>query len=177
MSRTAMFLFVICALLGLARVVGAEGETNAPAAQATETTPAAAVDQPAIEPAAPEQVMSMEDLTRDITFEKVVEGLDGQKNTQLFVQQFWKNVFGKELVSSGEVVDVRPAKGQAEVQVCNKAKPCAERLNLRLIVPMQSQAAVLRRGQQINFKGYIESYRPCRGGGIILTLKNVELLP
>ena len=70
--------------------------------------------------------------------------------------QFWKNISGKELNSSGEVIDVRPSKGAAEVDVANKSKPSVERINIRLIVPTVDQASVLKRGQQIKFKGYID---------------------
>ncbi len=169
---------VVClsfALLPMMNAVAQGGAAGA-AAEAPAVAPATEA-APAVESDAPAEVPSMENLTREITFEKIIEGLDPRKNTQLFVQQFWKNIFGKELTTSGEVVDVRPAKGQAEVSVANKSKPTVERINIRLIVPSLDQAAVLKRGQQINFKGYIDNYKDYRGGGIVLVLKNVEFLP
>jgi hypothetical protein len=178
MSRLVVFLSVACLSLSLCSILNAaaQGGAAGAAAEAPAVAPATA-PTPAAEATAPAEISSMENLTREITFEKVIEGLDPRKNTQLFVQQFWKNIRGKELTTSGEVIDVRPAKGQAEVDVANKSKPTVERINLRLIVPSLDQAAVLKRGQQIKFKGAIDNYKDYRGGGIVVTLKNVELLP
>jgi hypothetical protein len=169
-----MSRILVCLSFALLPVMSTFAQDGAAGAAAEAPAVEAA---PAVETAAPAEVPSMENLTREITFEKVYEGLDPRKNTQLFVQQFWKNIFGKELTTTGEVIDVRPAKGQAEVDVANKSKPAVERINLRLIVPSLDQAAVLKRGQQIKFKGYIDNYKDYRGGGIVVTLKNVEFLP
>ena len=173
MSRLVMFLSAACLSLSLCPILNAHAQGAAgAAAQAPATAAAPAADQ-----AAPATVPSMDDLTKELTFEKVVEGLDEHKNTQLFVMQFWKSISGKELTSSGEVIDVRPSKGAAEVDVANKSKPSVERINIRLIVPTVDQASVLKRGQQIKFKGYIDNYRNAKGGATVVTLKNVELLP
>ncbi|MEW6109142.1 MAG: hypothetical protein AB1632_08290 [Nitrospirota bacterium] len=109
-------------------------------------------------------------------FQKVVDNLDLRKNTKLHVREYWKEIEGKEVVWSGIVFDVRGGRGKAEVLVANKIRPAVRGYNIALIVYDVSRAAKLKKGQRIKFKGYLHGYSAGRHGGIVITLRDAEIL-
>jgi hypothetical protein len=103
--------------------------------------------------------------------------LDTSKNTKLAVTEYWKSVMGKEYGSSGVVVDVRGRRNMAEVRIFDRGRQSmAGGYNLVLLVPNIDSAVKLRKGDQIRFKGYLASYRSGRQGGVVVTLKDAEVL-
>ena len=106
----------------------------------------------------------------------VFDNVDLQKNTKLHVEEYWKTVNGQEYKAAGRVVDVRRDRGGAEVFVAVKSRMTFRDYNVVLEVPDVSQAADLKRRQDIRFRGVLSNYRSDRDGGSILTLKGAEIL-
>jgi len=109
--------------------------------------------------------------------DEIFTALDASKNTKLAVTEYWKSVMGKEYQSSGIVVDVRGKRNMAEVRVFDRGRQSlAGGYNLVLLVPNIDAAVKLRKGDQTRFKGYLASYRSGRQGGVVVTLKDAEVL-
>lgn len=106
----------------------------------------------------------------------VFNNLDLQKNTRLHVEEYWKTVNNQERLCEGMVTDVRRDRGGAEVFVAVPSRITFRDYNVVLTVPDVTVAAALNRRQTIRFKGVLASYRAGREGGVILTLRGVEIL-
>jgi hypothetical protein len=106
----------------------------------------------------------------------VFNNLDLQKNTRLHVEEYWKTANNQERTCEGMVVDVRRDRGGAEVFVAVPSRITFRDYNVVLTVPDITAAADLNRRQMIRFKGVLASYRAGREGGVILTMRGVELL-
>lgn len=106
----------------------------------------------------------------------VFNNLDLQKNTRLHVEEYWKTVNNQERTCEGMVADVKRDRGGAEVLVAVPSRITFRDYNVVLTVPDVSAAADLSRRQKIRFKGVLASYRAGRDGGVILTLRGVEIL-
>ena len=106
----------------------------------------------------------------------VFNNLDLQKNTRLHVEEYWKTVNNQEHSCEGMVVDVQRDRGGAEVLVAVPSRITFRDYNVILTVPDVTVAADLKRRQTIRFKGVLASYRAGRDGGVILTLRGVEIL-
>ncbi len=110
------------------------------------------------------------------SFQAVVDNLNINKNTKLHVKEYWKGIEGQEVVWSGVVVDVKGGRGKAQVMVHNKTRPSVKGSNIIIIVHDISKAAKLKKGQNIRFKGMLHNYSQGRGGGIVITLRESDIL-
>lgn len=108
--------------------------------------------------------------------DEVFENLDKQSNTDLHVEEYWKTVNGKDYTAAGRVVDVRRDREGAEVFIAVPSRITLDAHNVVLLVPDVSQAAALKRRETVRFKGFLSDYKCGRNGGVVLTLKGVDIL-
>ena len=112
-----------------------------------------------------------------MSFKEFSEHLDLTKNTSLHVKHYWVKAKGKTFTWTGKVVDVKGGRGKAEIHVANSATPTHKGFNLILVSYQMDNAAALKVGQEIKFKGQVYNYKGKRGRPIIVYMNNVEILP
>ena len=111
------------------------------------------------------------------SFKEFFEHLDLTKNTSLHVKHYWKKNRGKTFTWTGKVVNVKGKRGKAEICVANSEAPTYKGFNLILISYQIDNAAALKIGQEIKFKGQVYNYKGKHGKPIIVYVNNVEILP
>lgn len=113
---------------------------------------------------------------KEITFQDFVNNINLKKNTSLHVENFWTINKGKSFTWTAKVVNVKGSRGKAEIQAANEKSPLYKGFNLILVTYQKADAANLKIGEQIKFKGTVYNYRN-RSGAIIVYVNNVQLLP
>ncbi len=113
---------------------------------------------------------------KGLSFGYVYDNLDLKKNTKLYTREFWKEVEGKEVVWKGIVFDVRGGRGKAKVYVVNKKRAPVKGYNIILVIYDISNAAKLKKGQKIRFRGYLHNYKSGKRGGVVIILRDAEIL-
>ena len=112
-----------------------------------------------------------------MTFKEFVTHLDLTKNTSLHVEHFWVKNKGQLFTWTGKVVDVKGGRGKAEIRAANADALLYKGFNLILVTHQKADAAALKVGQQIKFRGQVYNYKGRRGNPVIVYMNNVELLP
>lgn len=110
-----------------------------------------------------------------IVFGQVVDGLDGQKNTKLHVEEYWKSIKGQEVTWSGEVTDVDGGSSKARVFVADKSRPLYKGYNIIVTTFDVAKAANLKKGQRVRFKGILDDYDSKKPGAVV-KLKEAQIL-
>jgi hypothetical protein len=111
----------------------------------------------------------------DITMAQVVKGVSGDGNTKLAAEQYWKSVEEKEVTWSGEVVDVKGGRNEANVYVADKSQPLYKGYNIVVKTHDVEKAGSLKKGQPVRFTGALERYNVKRVGAVI-TVRKARLL-
>ena len=114
---------------------------------------------------------------QEMTFKDYSEHLNLAKNTDLHVKNFWAKTKNKFYTWTGKVVDVKGGRGKAEIHVANGDVPTANGINLVLVTYQMDNAAALKVGQEVKFKGQVYNYKGRRGSPVIVYMNNVEILP
>ncbi len=109
------------------------------------------------------------------SFAQIVDHLDGNKNTKLHVQEYWKGIKGQEVTWTGEVYDVQGGSSKAKVYVADKSRPLHKGYNIVVITHDISKAANLKKGQRFRFKGILEDY-DSKNPGAVIELKEAQIL-
>ena len=109
-------------------------------------------------------------------FGQVIDNLDLKKNTKLHVQEYWRAVDGKEVRWAGQVLDVKGGGSRAKIWLADKSRPTYKGYNIVLTMDEVGQAAKLKKGQHVRFKGFLSDYDANRRGGAVITLRDAELL-
>lgn len=112
-----------------------------------------------------------------VSFKEFVSHLDLTKNTSLHVEHFWEMNKGKSFIWTAKVVDVKGGRGKAEILAANDEAQVFKGYNLVLVTHLKGDAAALKVGQQIKFRGLTYNYKGHRGNPIIVYMNNVEFLP
>lgn len=112
-----------------------------------------------------------------MTLKEFVSHLDLTKNTTLHVEHFWEHHKGKSYTWTAKVVDVKGGRGKAEIHAADDTVKLYKGFNLILVTFQRTDAAALKVGQQIRFRGQVYNYKGRRGNPIIVYMNNVELLP
>ena len=102
----------------------------------------------------------------NLTFAEVVDGVD-QKHTKLNVQEFWNRVKDQEVTWSGDVFDVEGGKSQVRILVTDKSRPLYKGYNIRVVTHDFAKGSSLKKGQQIRFKGVLNSFHSKDAGAVI----------
>lgn len=108
--------------------------------------------------------------------EEAFNNLDLQKNTKLHVEEYWKTINNQERTCEGLVVDVQRNRSGTEVFVAVPSLITPRDYNVVLTVSDVAQAAALKRGQNIRFKGTLSNYKAGRDGGVILSFRGGAIL-
>jgi hypothetical protein len=111
----------------------------------------------------------------DITLGQIVKGVSGEGNTKLAAQAYWKTVDEQEVTWSGEVVEVKGGRNEANVYVADKSQPLYKGYNIVVKTNDVEKAASLRKGQSIRFSGELENYKVKRVGAVV-TVRKARLL-
>ncbi len=107
------------------------------------------------------------------SFAGVYDGLDPSKNTELFIREYWKEINGLEIDWSGSVVDVKGSRGKSRVYIRNEARPASGDYNIIVTIYDVSAAAKLKKGDNVNFRGFLAKYKR-NGKGILFYIDNGE---
>lgn len=124
-----------------------------------------------------EEAVKNAEKDQEMTFKDYTDHLDLSKNTALHVTNFWTKTKNKTYTWAGKVVDVKGGRGKAEIHVANGEVPTANGINLVLVTYQMDNAAALKVGQEIKFKGQVYNYKGRRGSPTVVYLNNVEILP
>ena len=111
----------------------------------------------------------------DITMAQVVKSVSAGDNTKLAAEQYWKTVEEKTVTWSGEVVDVKGGRNEANVYVADKSQPLYKGYNIVVKTHNVEKAANLKKGQTVRFTGALERYNVKKVGAVI-TLRKASLL-
>ncbi len=109
-------------------------------------------------------------------FVKFADNFDVTKNTSLHAKTFWSEHSGSEHTWSGKVAYVKGGIWKAEIGVACPGRMLYKRFNVILVTSEKSNAAKLKIGQTITFKGNVYNYKPKSNGAVIVYMKNVKLL-
>jgi hypothetical protein len=112
--------------------------------------------------------------THSLSFTEVVDSLDLDEKTSLYVKQYWLEIRDQEVTWSGEVKNVKGGRGKAELRVANKARSTYKGFNMVLVSYDVETAAKFEIGQQIKFTGSLYKYKSRKGRPIIIYLNEVE---
>jgi hypothetical protein len=110
-----------------------------------------------------------------IGFGQVIDNLDGQKNTKLHVEEYWKFIKGQEVTWSGEVTDVDGGSSKAKLYVADKSRPLYDGYNIIVTTSDVSKASNIKKGQLVRFKGILDDYNSKKPGAVI-KLKEAQIL-
>jgi hypothetical protein len=111
----------------------------------------------------------------DITMAEVVKGVSADGNTKLAAQQYWKAVDEQEVTWSGEVIEVKGGRNEANVYVADKSQPLYKGYNIVVKTYDVEKAANLKKGQTVRFTGELSRYKVKRVGAVI-TIGKARLL-
>ncbi|MDZ4199959.1 MAG: hypothetical protein U1E27_11840 [Kiritimatiellia bacterium] len=123
---------------------------------------------------APEEAVDPRDAI-DADYVQLVDDLNSARQTELYVQEHWKEKAGTEITWRGKVVDVQSERGQAKVLVAKAEKPRYNGYNVILYATDRQQAGQLKKGEQIRFKGTLQKYSDKRGL-VVIQVGSGELL-
>lgn len=128
-------------------------------------------------PATGFQQRVMAQTAQALTFTQVADNLDLRKHTKYHVKEYIRMNRGMEVKSSGKVVDVVGGRGKVRILVANSARRTIKGFNIVLTMYYDlDKASTLRKDQFIRFKGYLHKYKAGRNGGIIIYLREAQLL-
>ncbi len=113
-----------------------------------------------------------------VDFTTLFDNLDHNiiSNTSLSIQQSWREVEGREVRWSAEVVDVKPSRGMAAVYAKRGERPLYRGYNLVFTVFDQAAAGNLRKGDTAMFQGTLQRYSSRRGRPVVVYVNNVQIV-
>ena len=110
-----------------------------------------------------------------IGFGQVIDNLDGQKNTKLHVEEYWKSIKGQEVTWSGDVTDVDGSSSKAKLYLADKSRPLYDGYNIIVTTSDVAKASNIKKGQRVRFKGILDDYNSKKPGAVI-KLKEAQIL-
>lgn len=112
----------------------------------------------------------------DADYITLIDDLNSARQTELYIQEHWKQKVGTEIRWSGKVFDVRRDRNVAKLYIAKSEKPRYEGYNVILYVPDLQAAGQLKKGEEITFTGVIREYDEKRGGIILIEVDSGELV-
>lgn len=91
-----------------------------------------------------------------ISFQAFRSNVDPEKNTKVYIKDFWGKTKGKEVRWSGLVVDVRGG-GRGKYKVLISMGKSTQKYSVVLITH-DKRAATLKKGQAVSFSGFLHDF-------------------
>jgi hypothetical protein len=91
-----------------------------------------------------------------MSFGELKGNLDTEKNTRVFVKEYWGKAKGREVTWRGVVTDVRGG-ARKRYKVFMRVNKKAGHYNV-VLVTHQREAASLKKGQSIKFSGFLHDF-------------------
>ena len=116
------------------------------------------------------------DYEENLTYETVHKNLNSLKKTRMYTKMHWEDYKNVDIKWTAKVVDVTSGRGKAIVYLTKKGSNNYKNYNIILYTSNLEIAGNLEKEQEIKFTGMLYKYKPLRKGGVLLYLKDGDIL-